>query len=129
MPDFVRLLDMRPALGSRPFTGADEALTGGWMRLAEPRPLDAVAVAFYADAWWPAALPRLEAPALAPTIDLTVHFRTTLPPSSEPHDFLLGAFRSRAAREGFFEEDGELWSRDGVLIAQSRQLALLIPAP
>ena len=44
-----------------------------------------------------------------------MHFRTTLPPSSEPHDFLLGAFRSRSAREGFFEEDGELWTRDGVL--------------
>jgi hypothetical protein len=36
-------------------------------------------------------------------------------------------FRSRLAHDGFFEEDGELWSRDGALLAHSRQLALLIP--
>jgi acyl-CoA thioesterase len=128
-PGFIRFLDMRPALGARPFSGSEEALTGGWLRLAEPRPLDPVALAFYADAWWPAAFPRLERPALAPTVDLTVHFRATLPVTEEPHDFLLGAFRSRTAGEGFVEEDGELWTRDGRLLAQSRQLALLVPPP
>jgi hypothetical protein len=38
---------------------------------------------------------------------------------------VLARFVSRAAGGGFFEEDGELWSRDGVLLVQSRQLALL----
>jgi acyl-CoA thioesterase len=127
-PGFIRFLDMRPALGARPFSGAEEAVTGGWLRLAEPRPLDPVALAFYADAWWPAAFPRLERPALAPTVDLTIHFRATIPASDEPHDHLLGIFRSRTAGEGFVEEDGELWTRDGRLLVQSRQLALLVPA-
>jgi hypothetical protein len=42
---------------------------------------------------------------------------------------VLGVFRSTASAGGFFEEDGELWSPDGTLLAQSRQLALMLPMP
>jgi len=42
-----------------------------------------------------------------------------------PGDWVLARFASRLSRDGFIEEDGEIWSRDGWLIAQSRQLALL----
>jgi acyl-CoA thioesterase len=56
------------------------------------------------------------------TIDLTIHFRAKLP---LPADWLLVRFESRLARDGFIEEDGELWTTDGRLIAHSRQLALL----
>jgi hypothetical protein len=31
------------------------------------------------------------------------------------------------ADEGYFVEDGEIWSRSGLLIAESRQLAQLRP--
>ena len=75
------------------------------------------------------AFARLTAPSPAPTLDLTIHFRGA-PPAGD-HPFVLGRFRSRAAVDGLFEEDGELWSEDGRLLAQSRQLALLPlePAP
>jgi acyl-CoA thioesterase len=124
----VGRFELRPALGGKPLQGAPEALTGGWLRFSDPRPLDAVALAMFADAWWPAPWARLREPVAAPTIDLTVHFRApdaaAAVPAGEP---VLAVFRSTTAAHGFFEEDGELWTRDGVLLAHSRQLALLAP--
>jgi acyl-CoA thioesterase len=122
----VSRFEARPAVGEGMFAGAREAITGGWLRFAEPRPTDAIALAMYADAWWPSPWVCLREPVAAPTIDLTVHFRApraaTALPAGEP---VLAVFRSTTAAGGFFEEDGGLWTRDGVLLAQSRQLALL----
>jgi acyl-CoA thioesterase len=117
-----------PVFGPAPMSGGHEAVTGGWLRLAEPRIADAAALAFYADAWLPAPFSRLTVPAPAPTIDLTIHFRTRLPhPGMAAEDPVLARFESRTSHGGFFEEDGQLWAPDGTLLAQSRQLALLIP--
>jgi len=127
-PPIARRFEVRPGLGAAPFSGAGEALTGGWLRFAEPRPLDAPALAMYADAWLPAPFPRLTAPTGAPTIDLTVHFRAPGAAAAVAADEpVLAVFRSSTSGGGFFEEDGELWSRHGVLLAHSRQLALLTP--
>jgi acyl-CoA thioesterase len=126
-PEFMSNYDMRWAMGPRPFSAAAEALAGGWIRTAEPRPVDAAFVAAASDAFVPPIFATLERPAAAPTIDLTIHFRETLPLEGvAPEEHLLGRFRSRLARGGFFDEEGELWAPDGRLVAQSRQLALLI---
>lgn len=124
-PAFTQRLAMLPRFGDPPFTGSDHGEVGGWLGLRERRELDAPAIALLADAWFPAPWPRLAELAPAPTIDLTVHFRTPLP---MPDSLLLGRFRTSLVRDGFFEEDGELWAPDGTLVAQSRQLGLLIGA-
>jgi acyl-CoA thioesterase len=124
VPPIARRFRMRPAIGPRVLSGADEALTGGWIAFAEgPQPLDAPALAMLTDAWLPAPFTRLREPVGAPTVDLTIHFRSPDVIAAEP---VLASFRSRFSHGGFFEEDGELWSADGVLLAQSRQLALLV---
>jgi acyl-CoA thioesterase len=118
---------VRAALGARPFTSADEAVTGGWLRFADPQPLDAMGLAMYADAWMPSSFPRLNRLVAAPTLDLTVHFRAPGAAAAlAPDDPVLAVFSSSASADGFFEEDGQLFSRDGVLLAHSRQLALLV---
>ena len=128
LPPIAHRFEVRPVFGAKPFTAAGEALTGGWLQLREPRPLDATLLAMYADAWLPSPFTRLSAPVPAPTVDLTIHFRdpeaAARVGAGEP---VLARFRSTTSSGGYFEEDGELWSRDGVLLAQSRQLALLIP--
>jgi acyl-CoA thioesterase len=123
---FTQYWDHRVAIGAPPGTKSDKAETGGWMRLAEPQPVDAMVVAAMCDAWFPAAFAMVDAP--VPTVDLTIHFRVALPyPGLGPEDFVLARFVSRTAMEGFVEEDGQLWAPDGTLIAHSRQLAILLP--
>jgi acyl-CoA thioesterase len=127
---FAQHLDYRPAIGARPLSGAQRAESGGWMRFVEPAPIDAAAVVCFTDAWIPAILPRLQQQAMFPTIDLTVHFRAELPVAGAgPGDSVLARFTSQHAEQGFWEENGEVWTAGGRLLAQSRQLALVIPRP
>ena len=133
LPEVVR----RTVVGAAPGIDAgggdgDQAplVTGGWLRLAEPHTVDPAALAFYVDAWLPAPLVLLGTQLFAPTVDLTIHFRAPLPhPGMAPEDPVLVRFTSRTASGGFFEEDGEVWAPDGTLLAQSRQLALLLAPP
>jgi len=125
-PPILERFDYRLALGDIPFSGANRSLIGAWMRLKDGRVPDSLLVPALADGCPPSVFGRLSAPIAAPTIDLTVHFRAALPlPGAGPADYLLAVFRSRLGAEGFFEEDGEIYSEGGLLVAQSRQLALL----
>jgi acyl-CoA thioesterase len=91
-------------------------------------PLDHAAIAFLADAAWPTVFALKGEISGAPTIDLTIHFRDSLRSVAED-GWVLGRFESRLVRDGHFEEDGILWSRDGRVLAHSRQLALVLPLP
>ena len=62
---------------------------------------------------------------MAPGVE---HDRRIFGQRSIDDDWYLVTFSSRLSAEGFAEEDGELWSRDGRLLAQSRQLALVLVA-
>lgn len=126
VPPFTQYIDFRPAVGDPIFAGSERAVSGGWMALREPHALDAPLVATLCDAWPPSVFPVTRGPVLAPTIELSVYFRAPLPAAGE---WVLGVFESRLARGGFFEEDGTLWTADGELLAQSRQLALAIAPP
>ncbi len=103
------------------------AVTGGWMRLSEQRPYDAAVLAAMSDGWFPAIFTRVAPPFGVPTIDLTVHLRSVAALQAlQPEDWIAVRFRTTTAVEGFLEEEGELWAPDGTLLAQSRQLGLIL---
>jgi acyl-CoA thioesterase len=123
-------LETRPVFGERLRATAAHATAGGWLRPRDPRRADPPFLALLCDAWPPAvaqhrALAKTPMRGM-PTVDLTIHFRAPVPADARPDDYYLGVFRSRTLRDGFVEEDGEIWTRRGVLLAQSRQLAMLI---
>lgn len=124
-PPFVGRMVMENRFGDPAFSGAESGDVGGWVGLREQRPIDARAIAVLADAWFPAPWPRLAKLAVAPTVDLTIHIRAPLPIEAP---MLLGRFSNEHVRDGFFDEDGVLWAPDGTVVAQSRQLGLLLGA-
>ena len=109
-----------------PFSGGDPDMTW-WIRPPVHRALDGAMLVAIADALPPPVFAVLEAPKQIPTLDLTLHVRADLAQVRwEPGDWLLARFVTRLAAGGFLEEDGELWTADGVLVAASRQLALAV---
>jgi acyl-CoA thioesterase len=147
-PQFTRHLVLQPRIGAIPFTGSTEPMeVGAWLGLSEPRPIDALSLAFFSDALFSPPFIRRREPATSPTIDLTVHFRAAIAgdwtaqatgkpnigagaagaDGGDPHELCFARFRSGVVHDGFFEEDGVIWSADGAVLAQSRQLAILMP--
>ncbi len=126
---FRQRYEMRPVFDRTAPDPDGSAETGGWIRLAGARPGDALLVTALSDAWPPAVFQKLGREASGrgvPTVELTCHFRspdgvTRLAPDA----WYLVRFATRSVRDGFMEEDGEIWSEDGTLLAQSRQLALM----
>jgi acyl-CoA thioesterase len=130
-PPIADRWDVRWAIGHPPAPGIPvgaRAVAGGWIRLPERRPVDALLAAAITDGWIPPTFSRVQQPVVVPTVDLTIHFRAALPhPGLAPDAFVLASFRTTVAAEGFLEEDGEIWAPDGTLLAQSRQLATVLP--
>jgi acyl-CoA thioesterase len=129
-PHFTRQLVLQPRVPTEPFTGSQGPMEfTAWLGLADPRPIDALSLAFYADALLPAVFMRLTEPSVVPTVDLTVHFRTAMPLSAhpDPDELCLARMRTRVIHDGLFEEDGVIWAADGTVLAQSRQLGIVLP--
>ena len=120
---FRRRYETRPAIGTAPFERGPAAETGGWIRPSDSDPVDDVLLVALTDAWPPALFSRLEAPVGVPTVELTIHLRGE--PSGRP-GWCLVRFRTLLVEDGYLEESGEVWSEDGRLLAESRQLALLL---
>lgn len=120
---FRHRFELRPAIGAPPFQEAGEAVTGGWIRTADDDPVDEVLVGAITDSWPPAVFSKLALPVGVPTVELTVHFRNA--PPRRP-GWCLVRFQTLEASEGYLEESGEVWSADGTLLAESRQLAVLL---
>ncbi|MEH3054985.1 MAG: thioesterase family protein [Patulibacter minatonensis] len=131
MPPIVEHLSYRPRIGPPPFSGAplgpgEPARTGGWLELRDPHPIDPALLAFYVDAWWPAALGPITTTSLNPTIDLALRFRTALPTGGLPPQPLLLESTTATAQEGLVDEVARVYTADGVLLAEATQLAITL---
>jgi acyl-CoA thioesterase len=125
MPAFLRNLDVRFCGPTLPFSGAAKAEVAAWVRLREPEPYTHALVALIADSLPPAIASKFSAPRALASVDFRVDFFERAI-GIAPEEHLLVAIRSRWAGDGYTEELREVWSPDGRLLAQCRQLIALL---
>jgi hypothetical protein len=99
-------------------TGVPEVL--GWTRFADGREPDVASLPLFADSFPPAVF-ELAPVSWVPTIELTVHVRARPTPG-----WLRARFETRFLVDGYLEEDGVIWDSSDRIVAQSRQLAMLL---
>jgi acyl-CoA thioesterase len=90
-----------------------------WMRFTDGRDADLLSLLVLVDSTAPSVL---ELGASSATIQLTVHLRAHPAPG-----WLATRASTRFVGGGYHEEDFEVWDSAGTLVAQSRQLAVVLP--
>lgn len=123
MPTFCQFFEYRFCVGAPPYSGAEVAEVGGWLRPRVPAVLDSALCVGLMDAYPPSVLSRADGIRPAASVDFTIDFFHALPRLGTRADaHYLRTGRSRVAAEGFSDEHQELWTEDGLLLAQCRQL-------
>ena len=89
----------------------------GWVRFADGRPADPLALLQMADALPPSSF-DLGLPGWAPTVALSVYLRGLPAPG-----WLACVVRGQLWQGGWFDEQAEVWDPAGRLVAQARQFA------
>jgi acyl-CoA thioesterase len=106
--------------GGRP--SGDGEITG-YGRFSDGREPDTLSMVLIADAFPPAVF-NLTPSGWVPTLEFTVHVRAR--PAA---GWLRARFVTRHLRDGYLEEDGDVWDSAGILVCQSRQLARVNTPP
>ncbi len=126
-PEFTRHLAMRWAIGGMPFSGSRERDMGGWVRFrgeVEREPVTEAHLLALVDAWPPATVPHLPAPAPGSTLTWTIEFVQPLP-TLDTHDWCKYRARIEHASDGYGHAAAALWTPDGELVAMSRQTVVV----
>lgn len=97
------------------------AEVSGWIRFADGRQPDTLSLPVFADAFPPSPFAMLGVVGWVPTLELTVHVRRQPNPG-----WIKAQFVTQDLNNGRMIESGLLWDSSGELVAQSRQLGLVM---
>ncbi|WP_323845268.1 thioesterase family protein [Microbulbifer magnicolonia] len=122
VPEFTQKFDYRIARGQLPFSGSRDNHLGGWVRFKDgsDQPVTIGHLLALIDAWPPAILPMLKAPAPASSLTWTVEFIEPLPDLTGAHWWQYLADVEQAA-DGYGVIQARLWDAEGRLVAFTRQ--------
>ncbi len=103
----------------------DPASSLVWVRDRRGRALDNLMLAAMADLAPPRVMWRRKARVNSSTVSMTTHFHATPQEIAETGaGFVLSEVHCRRCEGGYFDHELKLWSRSGVLLATSEQVAV-----
>ncbi|HVY88698.1 MAG TPA: thioesterase family protein [Hyphomonadaceae bacterium] len=95
-----------------------------WMKDRRGRPLDVLMLAAMADHAPPRVIWKRPVISGSSTVSMTTHFHATADDyASVGDDFILSEVHCRRCEGSYFDHELKLWSRGGVLLATSEQVA------
>lgn len=124
--EWLQRYDMRVVQGAIPKVWDDsgkESISQLWVRDNPGRPLDFISLTAIADVFFPRVWLRRARRVPAGTVSMTVYFhasREQLARQGDKH--VLAQASAQAFRNGYFDQNAQLWDSKGELLATSHQL-------
>ena len=112
----VRIHPARVAAG-----GSVDAVMEGWIRFSDGTAPTTMALPLFSDAFPPSLYPRFGRIGWVPSVELTVQVRHRPAPG-----WVQARFECDDLADGRMIETAVRWDQDGMLVARSRQLGLLL---
>lgn len=128
-PHFARHVEYRFDGGPNILGGnaGKPAVERTWMRMADGRPLDEVALCYLLDALYPPAWTLSPNPAAMTTVDLRIDILADPTPRTAPDGWGFFEFRMLDLDRGWTVDEAIAWGADGTPLAVSRQRRKLLP--
>jgi len=123
MPDYLRFMEIRWALGGMPYSNTPSPAIGGYVRFRDEqqaRPMTEAHILALVDSWPPAVLPHLSKPAPGSSLTWTIEF-VQPQPALDTLQWCSYQAVIEHARDGYGHTAAMLWGPEGELIAISRQ--------
>jgi acyl-CoA thioesterase len=118
-----QMYEMRYARGRFGVENPD-SLTHAWLSDVPPRPLDFLSLTALCDAFFPRIF--LRRPQMAPiaTVSLNIYFHVDAGElAREGAGPVLCAARAQVFNKGYYDQEGQVWGREGKLLATTQQIA------
>jgi acyl-CoA thioesterase len=124
--EFFKRYEIRGIAGGLPAVwdgSGDNSLTQLWARDQPPRPLDYASLSALADIFFPRVFVRRRKHVPVGTVSMTVYFHADAAQLAQTGTgYLLAQARAQAFRGGFFDQTGQLWNEEGVLLVTTHQI-------
>ncbi|MBB3047195.1 acyl-CoA thioesterase [Litorivivens lipolytica] len=121
-PEFTRHYDMRLEHGAMPFSGADSADFGMWLRFREAQPLTLSHLIALGDVPPMPGLNMIKPPGVGSSLSWYVELPSHIPDVSADN-FVYYEYRCQAAGDGYYNNVATLWTEDGQPLMFGRQVA------